>query len=176
MAVFCFLIHFIQGKKTYMEPRIYPEEIWNINCIKSDSTDFRNWSKRLAVRSTMGRLYVSQKREVNVSDRQNVRMQELKYWIENPYHTPAWHNCEIILCLEMFYLKSTWWWWGFNLHHWKITAFFHWQNMNILFTFFSLISPSETYSFFLLVIISHLYHTFAQTSCTHFFHILFSVL
>lgn len=104
-----------------MEPQIYPEEIWNINCIKSDFTDFRNCSKRLAVRSTMGWLYVSQKREVNTSDRQNGRMQELKYWIENLYNPPAWHNCEIILCVEIFYLKSTRWWWFQPLpleNHW----------------------------------------------------------
>lgn len=88
MTASCFLIHFMQGKKTYTEPQIYPEEIWNVNCIKSNFTDFRNCSKRLAVHSTMEWLYVSQKKKVNASDRQNGRMRELKYWIERFYTIP----------------------------------------------------------------------------------------
>lgn len=81
MTASCFLKHFIQGKKYYTEPQIYPEEIWNIKCIKSDFTDFINCSKRLTMHGTMKWLYTSWKREVNTVDSQNGRMQELKYWI-----------------------------------------------------------------------------------------------
>lgn len=177
MTPSCFFIRFIQGEKTYTEPQTYPEEIWNINCIKSDFTDFRNCSKRLAVHGTMEWLYISQKREVNAFDRQNGRMREMKYWIENLHHPLAWHNCEIILCVEVFYLNSTWWWWGFNTHHLKITVFFHWQNMKLLFSFLSLISPSETYGFFpignyvsvsLTLLQAHLI-LISFTSCSPFF-------
>lgn len=82
MTASCFLEHFIQGKVYYTEPQIYPEEVWNIKCIKSDFTDFINCSKRLTMHGTMKWLYTSWKREVNTVDSQNGRMQELKYWID----------------------------------------------------------------------------------------------
>lgn len=104
-------------KENYTEPQIYPEEIWNVYCIKSDFTNSRNCCTRLRVHSTMKWLYTSWKKEVSTVDRQNCRMQEPKYQINYLSHPPFWHNCKIILFMEVFYLNSAWWWWGCNIHH-----------------------------------------------------------
>lgn len=108
---------FHTGKENNTEPQIYPEEIWNIYCIKSDFTDFGNYRKRLTVHGTMKWLYTSWKREVSTVGRQNCKMRELKYQIDYLSHPPSWHDCKIILCMEVFYLNPTWWWWGFNINH-----------------------------------------------------------
>lgn len=104
-------------KENYTEPQIYPEEIWNVYCKKSDFTNSRNCSTKLRVHGTMKWLYTSWKREVSTVDRQNCRKQEPKYQINYLFHPLFWHNCKIILCMEVFYLNSAWWWWGFNIHH-----------------------------------------------------------